>query len=171
MRETSDFLFIMTTQTKYNILISLLSSVARLPLRALYVLSDVAYFFIYHVVRYRRKTVRSNLVMVFGDSDMKMIVRTEKEFYRHLCDCIAETVKLLHISDEEIDRRVDVTNGEYIDSIIRSLPPVGYLPHFTDSIGILSMDSLGGIHIVTDSVLVLEDTMKYILNDHLNDLL
>ena len=120
MRETSDFLFIMTTQTKYNILISLLSSVARLPLRALYVLSDVAYFFIYHVVRYRRKTVRSNLVMVFGDSDMKMIVRTEKEFYRHLCDCIAETVKLLHISDEEIDRRVDVTNGEYIDSIIRS---------------------------------------------------
>lgn len=120
MRETSDFLFIMTTQTKYNILISLLFSVARLPLRALYVLSDVAYFFIYHVVRYRRKTVRSNLVMVFGDSDMKMIVRTEKEFYRHLCDCIAETVKLLHISDEEIDRRVDVTNGEYIDSIIRS---------------------------------------------------
>lgn len=76
-----------------------------------------------------------------------------------------EVIALMLRDDSE--RRADFI----LDSIIRSLPPVGYLPHFTDSIGILSVDSLGGIHIVTDSVFVLEDTMKYILNDHLNDLL
>ena len=76
-----------------------------------------------------------------------------------------EVIALMLRDDSE--RRADFI----LDSIIRSLPPVGYLPRFTDSIGILSVDSLGGIHIVTDSVFVLEDTMKYILNDHLNDLL
>ena len=105
---------------KYRIIIGLLTSVAHLPLRVLYVFSDIAYLSIYYVVRYRRKTVRHNLEMVFGTADGKRIIAIEKKFYRHLCDCMVETVKLLHISDEEVDRRVDVTNGEYIDSIIRS---------------------------------------------------
>ena len=105
---------------KYRIIIGLLTSVAHLPLRVLYVFSDLAYFIIYYIVKYRRKTVRHNLEMVFGTADRKRIIAIEKKFYRHLCDCIAETVKLLHISDEEVDRRVDVTNGEYIDGIIRS---------------------------------------------------
>ena len=110
----------MTTNISYNILSGLLSAVACLPLKVLYIFSDIAYFFIYYVIRYRRKTVRHNLELVFGRSGHRNILRIEKEFYRHMCDCIAETVKLLHISDKEVDRRVEVTNGEYIDSIIRS---------------------------------------------------
>ena len=105
---------------KYNALVFLLKALACLPSGILYFLSDIAYFFIYHVVRYRRGTVGHNLSLVFGSGSGEKIKAIEKEFYRHMCDCIAETVKLLHISDEEIDRRVDVTNGEYIDSIIRS---------------------------------------------------
>ena len=110
----------MTTNISYRISVGILSALARLPLEVLYVFSDIAYFIIYYAVRYRRKTVRHNLELVFGPSGHSNIVRIEKKFYRHLCDCIAETVKLLHISDEEIDRRAVVTNGEYIDGIIRS---------------------------------------------------
>lgn len=110
----------MTTNISYRISVGILSALARLPLEVLYVFSDIAYFIIYYAVRYRRKTVRHNLELVFGSSGQSNIVRIEKKFYRHLCDCIAETVKLLHISDEEIDRRAVVTNGEYIDDIIRS---------------------------------------------------
>lgn len=110
----------MTTNISYRISVGILSALARLPLEVLYVFSDIAYFIIYYAVRYRRKTVRHNLELVFGSSGHSNIVRIEKKFYRHLCDCIAETVKLLHISDEEIDRRAVVTNGEYIDGIIRS---------------------------------------------------
>lgn len=110
----------MTTNISYRISVGILSALARLPLEVLYVFSDIAYFIIYYAVRYRRKTVRHNLELVFGPSGHSNIIRIEKKFYRHLCDCIAETVKLLHISDEEIDRRAVVTNGEYIDGIIRS---------------------------------------------------
>lgn len=110
----------MTTNISYRISVGILSALARLPLEVLYVFSDIAYFIIYYAVRYRRKTVRHNLELVFGSSGRSNIIRIEKKFYRHLCDCIAETVKLLHISDEEIDRRAVVTNGEYIDGIIRS---------------------------------------------------
>lgn len=110
----------MKNSTKYSIALNLLSATARLPLCILYVLSDMAYFIVYYIVRYRRETVRQNLELIFGKADRKKIIRIEKRFYRHLCDCIVETVKLLHISDKEIDRRVEVTNGEYIDEIIRS---------------------------------------------------
>lgn len=110
----------MTIDDKSKILISLFTCLARLPLRCLYLFSNLGYYIVYYIVRYRRKNVRHNLELVFGTSDRKRIIRIEKKFYRHLCDCIVETVKLLHISDEEIDRRVDVTNGELIDGIIRS---------------------------------------------------
>ena len=110
----------MKNSTRYSIALNLLSATARLPLCILYVLSDMAYFIVYYIVRYRRETVRQNLELIFGKADRKKIIRIEKRFYRHLCDCIVETVKLLHISDKEIDRRVEVTNGEYIDEIIRS---------------------------------------------------
>lgn len=110
----------MKTSTKYSIAVNLLSAAARQPLRLLYIVSDVAYFIVYHIVRYRRKTVRQNLELIFGKEDRKKTRRIEKKFYRHLCDCIVETVKLLHISDEEIDSRVEVTNGGFIDEIIRS---------------------------------------------------
>ena len=105
---------------QYIIVIYLLTAVAYLPLGILYLLSDLSFYIIYYIVRYRRETVRHNLELVFGTSDRKKLQETEKEFYRHMCDCIAETVKLLHISDKEVDRRVEVTNGEYIDGIIRS---------------------------------------------------
>ena len=110
----------MNVVIQYKLLLNFLSVIARLPLKVLYLFSDIAYFFIYCAVRYRRKTVRHNLELVYGTSDRRKIIGIEKGFYHHLCDCIAETVKLLHISDEEIDRRAEVINGEYIDDIIRS---------------------------------------------------
>lgn len=110
----------MTIDSKYKILKSFFTCFALLPLGGLYLFSDMAYFIVYYVIGYRRKTVRHNLELVFGTSDRKRLGRIEKKFYRHLCDCMVETVKLLHISDKEIDRRVDVTNGELIDGIVRS---------------------------------------------------
>ena len=87
----------MKNSTRYSIALNLLSATARLPLCILYVLSDMAYFIVYYIVRYRRETVRQNLELIFGKTDRKKIIRIEKRFYRHLCDCIVETVKLLHI--------------------------------------------------------------------------
>lgn len=121
----------MKDETKYSLILKLLTALARLPLPVLYLLGDFAYLIVYYLIHYRKDTVRGNLELVFGKDDRKKLRRIEKRYYRHLCDCIVETVKLLHISDKEIDERVEVPNGEFIDDIIRSGHPVVlFLGHY-----------------------------------------
>ncbi len=92
---------------------------ALLPLRILYIFSDILTFFMYHIIRYRRRLVRKNLVNSFPEKSLKEIICIEKDFYRHFCDYIAETIKVLHISDEEMRKRMKFNNLEifqpYID--------------------------------------------------------
>ena len=45
----------------YMILHAVFYAVSLLPLRVLYLLSDIGFIIVYHVVRYRRKIVRKNL--------------------------------------------------------------------------------------------------------------
>ena len=112
----------MKNKILYNILIGLLTLLACLPLKVLYILSDIGTVIIYYIVRYRRKTVRHNLLLVFPDKSIHEIKKMEFKFYRHFCDCIIETVKLLHISDKEIDRRVKLSNGSLIEQIAEQSP-------------------------------------------------
>lgn len=93
---------------------------ARLPFSFLYVLSDILYFFTYHVVRYRRKIVRRNLNNSFPEKSTKEIKKIERSFYHHLCDYFFETIKLLNISDEEINKRMKFENPEIIDRLTAS---------------------------------------------------
>lgn len=121
----------MKNKILYNILISLLTLLACLPLKVLYILSDIGTVIIYYIVRYRRKTVRHNLLLVFPDKSIHEIKKIEFKFYRHFCDCIIETVKLLHISDKEIDRRVKLSNGSLIEQIAESNRPIVlFLGHY-----------------------------------------
>ena len=85
----------------YKILIGILTLLAYLPLNILYMFSDFIFFIVYYIVGYRRGTVKHNLNLIFGKSNPEAIPRIEKAYYHHMCDCIVETVKLLHISDEE----------------------------------------------------------------------
>ncbi len=84
------------------------------PLKFLYFLSDMLYFPVYYLVRYRRKMVRRNLTNAFPDKSKKEILKIEKAFYHHFCDYIFETIKMLHISDEEMKRRFVFKNIELI---------------------------------------------------------
>ena len=101
----------------YNILRFLFKAIALLPLGVLYVFADFLYFLLFHVVRYRRAVVEDNLRQCFPDKEQAWLKETEKKFYRHFADCFVETVKLLHISDEEIERRVEFENVEIIDNL------------------------------------------------------
>lgn len=90
--------------------------ISLLPFRVLYALSDVCAFLVYHVVRYRRKIVRSNLETSFPEKGQKEIVGIEKRFYRWFCDYFVEAVKLLSISEKELNRRFTITNSEDIEA-------------------------------------------------------
>lgn len=115
----------------YNLLISLLRFWAFLPFGILYFISDGMYLIVYHIVRYRRKTVRDNLRNSFpGKSDWER-KKIERKFYRHFCDCIVETIKLLHLTDKEMNKRIHVTNANLIDQLAEDgAPIILYLGHY-----------------------------------------
>ncbi|MCD7937291.1 MAG: lysophospholipid acyltransferase family protein [Tannerellaceae bacterium] len=91
---------------------------ALLPMRVLYILSDILYVFIYKIGKYRRKVVRNNLAESFPEKTSGELFTLEKEFYHHFCDYIVETIKLAHISFEEIKKRAFLKNPELIEQTI-----------------------------------------------------
>ncbi|MCH5328128.1 MAG: lysophospholipid acyltransferase family protein [Coprobacter sp.] len=90
---------------------------ALLPLCVLYVLSDILFFPLFYIVRYRRKMVFRNMRNAFPEKSVAEIRRLEKDFYHHFCDYIVETIKLLHISDEEMHRRMQFYGMEQLDKV------------------------------------------------------
>ncbi|MBO5705447.1 MAG: lysophospholipid acyltransferase family protein [Bacteroidaceae bacterium] len=91
--------------------------IAGLPLEVLYLISNLAYYTIYYIIRYRRRLVRENLTCSFPEKSKEEIVRIEKAFYRNLCDVFIESFKCLNISDKEMLRRVEVVNYELPERI------------------------------------------------------
>jgi KDO2-lipid IV(A) lauroyltransferase len=88
-----------------------------LPLRILYLFSDLVYFALYYVVSYRRKVVSINLKNSFPEKTDEERKTIEKKFYRHLADLIVEILKLTHMSDKEQNKRFTYTNLEVIDKL------------------------------------------------------
>ena len=82
------------------------------PYWLLYLKSDVYYFLVYYLLRYRRKVVRQNLVRSFPDKDEKEIRRIERRFYQNLCDMFVETPKMLRMKFNGYQNRITYTNPE-----------------------------------------------------------
>ncbi len=92
----------------YYLLYTILYLMSLLPFRMLYVLSDVAFFILYHIVGYRKKIVYNNLDIAFPEktpAEKKVIM---KKFYRNLTDTFIETIKLLSISDRTFDKHISI---------------------------------------------------------------
>lgn len=87
---------------------------ALLPFKALYILSDILYFIAYKLIRYRKSVVRKNLSSSFPEKTDKERLDIEKTFYHHLCDYFVETIKLFHISDDEISKRMRFENMDIL---------------------------------------------------------
>lgn len=103
----------------YYILYSWMYLHALLPFRVLYILSDILYVFVYKIASYRLKVVRQNLRASFPDKTEQERRSIEKEFYHHFCDYFVETLKLLHISDEEMQKRMQFENVELVKDLMR----------------------------------------------------
>lgn len=104
----------------YKLLKGLLTLVACLPLEMLYVFSDFIFLLIYYIVRYRRRLVAANLRACFPDKSEGELKGIAKKFYRNFADYIVETLKLLHISDAEISRRMTFEGLDIIDDLLKS---------------------------------------------------
>ncbi|MCH5246744.1 MAG: lysophospholipid acyltransferase family protein [Muribaculaceae bacterium] len=102
----------------YHIILFLLKILALLPFGVLYLISDGIAFILYHVIRYRRNSVRKNLVTSFPELSISQIKKIEKSYYRFMCDVMVETIKLLHISEKNLSSRVTLENWEEVDSTV-----------------------------------------------------
>ncbi|MBP9970858.1 MAG: hypothetical protein KBE94_06200, partial [Paludibacteraceae bacterium] len=98
----------------FRIFTILTNLIAHLPLNVLYLFSDIVAPFIYHIVRYRRKVVRKNLINSFPEKTEREIKKIERNFYRYFCDLFFETLYQLDMSEEEMRRRVQFVNKEFI---------------------------------------------------------
>lgn len=104
----------------YKLLKAFLTLVACLPLGVLFVISDVIFLIIYYIVRYRRKLVADNLCACFPEKTNAELKAIEREFYRNFADYVVETLKLLHVSDAEMSRRMTFEGLEIIDELLKS---------------------------------------------------
>ncbi len=89
----------------------------RLPERFLYLLSDLLYLLMYHVVRYRKKVVFDNLHKAFPEYEPAEIRKTAKKFYLHLSDLFLESAVSHFYSESKALKKISYKNPELINEL------------------------------------------------------
>lgn len=87
-----------------------------LPLRVLFVLSDLIRIVLYYVLRYRRKVVQNNLLRSFPEKSEAELQRIEHAYYKHLCDMVVEVIHIMHGSLQKAKRMVNFRNIELVQN-------------------------------------------------------
>ena len=85
-----------------------------LPFWLFYRVSDLVYILVFHVIGYRRKTVKENLELVFPEKTSAEKKLITKKFYQHMVDMFLEMIKSISISNEVLKKRFAFTNLEEI---------------------------------------------------------
>lgn len=88
--------------------------ISLLPFWFLYLVSDVLFVVIYYIVHYRRQVVQQNLANAFPEKSVKEREDIERKYYRYLADLMVETVKMITVSEKQIQKRVVATNAELV---------------------------------------------------------
>ena len=105
----------------YYIVYPLLYLVSLLPFFILYGISDFFAFLLYHVIKYRRDTVLSNLAIAFPEKTEKERIKIAKKFYQYFTDTMIESLKFISISKKQLLKR---STGTF--EIINDLISKGY---------------------------------------------
>lgn len=115
---------------RYRFISASLATLARLPFPVLYAISDIMFLVLCYIVRYRRRIVTRNITDSFPDFTPAQVRRTRRRFYRNFTDYIVETLKLMHVSDDEMRRRMTFGGIDIVDRILSSgRPIVAYFSH------------------------------------------
>jgi KDO2-lipid IV(A) lauroyltransferase len=81
-----------------------------MPLKILYIFSDIIFFLNYYFVGYRKKIITQNLKNSFPEKSAKEISEIRKKFYLNFSDYLAETVKSFTMSKTETRVRMQHIN-------------------------------------------------------------
>ena len=100
-----------------SFLIKILFFISKLPLRILYVFSDVMFFLNYYLVGYRKKVITQNLRNSFPDKSEDEIQKIRKKFYHNFSDYLVETIKSFSISETEARVRMQHINQDLFHEV------------------------------------------------------
>lgn len=126
----------------YLLVYPILWLISILPFPILYLFSDFVYFLVYHVIGYRKKTVRKNIALALPHLSEQERLIIEKKSFHHLCDMFLEMIKTMSISEKEINKRFSYTNLEvYLDLEKKGKSIALMCAHYASYEWVLSMNN------------------------------
>ncbi|MDE6418456.1 MAG: lipd A biosynthesis protein [Duncaniella sp.] len=121
----------MREKLRYRLYYGIFRTIALLPTPVLQWIGSGLRWLFEDVLKYRRKIIRDNLRNSFPGITEGEIREIEHDFYEQLADNFLETIKLLDISDAEVDRRIEVVGAELVDAAAEEgRPSIIYLGHY-----------------------------------------
>jgi KDO2-lipid IV(A) lauroyltransferase len=94
-----------------------LKPISLLPLGIIYLFTDFFYLLLISIIPYRSKVIVGNLKRSFPEKKEVEIQKIKRQFYHFFTDLMAESIKNLSISKEELKKRIIVKNPELIDKL------------------------------------------------------
>ena len=101
----------------YYLSLPLFTFLSFLPFAVLYKISNFFFFILYSVINYRRKVILQNLKNAYPEKSDEAIEALCKEYYKHLCDLVVETIKTLSISSQELTARCRLLDIPFFDKL------------------------------------------------------
>ena len=102
------------TQLKQRAIAWLISALSRVPLPALYALSDLLFLVLYRIMKFQRGLLNDNLERAFPTWSNAERDDLAAASYRNAVDFLVETIKCWRLEKAGLERRVTLKNPELI---------------------------------------------------------
>lgn len=102
----------------YYFIYFIIKTLSYIPFWMLYAISDIMYYLLYYVIRYRREIVRKNLTESFPEKSLSEIITIEKKFYQFFMDMLLESSKIASISPNEMRKRMKFVNIDKTNKLL-----------------------------------------------------
>lgn len=97
-----------------KVIVFFLYALSLLPMSVLYLFSDVLFYLLYYVIKYRKGVVGKNLKNSFPDKSLAELKAIEKKYFSYLADLIFEVIKMISASPAFIESRYTFSNQELV---------------------------------------------------------
>ena len=109
----------------------LLKALTRTPLPVLYAWGWFLHVIVFHIVRWRRDQVASDIALAFPDKPAAERARILRQSYRNIADVVMEAIWGFGASAEALAQRVTFENTSLVDAAVAARQSVVLLtPHF-----------------------------------------
>lgn len=85
-----------------------------LPFWVMYGISDLLYYFLFYIIKYRKGVVLENLKNSFPEKSVEERYVLAKKFYRFFPDLVVEAIKMRTMTARQAKKRLEVVNPEEV---------------------------------------------------------